>query len=170
MRMSRYLGIGIMLVFAMSVSAGEIEDLDWLTGTWVGEFGPMELEETWNEPKAGSIQALVRMRSGEEMMMVEIVVIEEHDDSFRLRFQQWEPGMKPGEYGRQSMRLVETEEDQMVAFEAEDEGPLKKLSYRRKSENELEIAVVNAEDEEHIMVLSNSDSSVKESSSNEDSQ
>lgn len=167
MRMSRNLGIGIMLVFAMSVSAGEIEDLDWLTGTWVGEFGPMELEETWNEPKAGSIQALVRMRSGEEMMMVEMVVIEEHENSFRLRFQQWEPGMEPGEYGRQSMRLVEAE-DQKVAFEAEDEGPLKKLSYRRKSEDELEIAVVNAEDEEHIMVLNPSDSSMKESNSNGD--
>ncbi len=161
-------GIGIILFFAMSANASEIEDLDWLTGTWVGDFGPMELEETWNEPKAGSIQALVRMRSGEEMMMVEIVVIEEHEDSFRLRFQQWGPGMEPGEYGRQSMRLVDTKE-QMIAFEAEDEGPLKKLSYQRKSEDELEIAVVNAEDEEHVMVLNSSDSPVKESNSNEDS-
>lgn len=161
-------GIGIILFFAMSANASEIEDLNWLTGTWVGEFGPMEIEETWNEPKAGSVQAVVRMRSGEEMIMVEMVVIEEHDNSFRLRFQQWEPGMEPGEYGRQSMRLVESE-DQKVAFEAEDEGPLKKLSYQRKSEDELEIAVLTAEDQEHVMLLNSSDSSVKESNSNEDS-
>lgn len=160
--------IGIVLVLAMSASAKEIEDLDWLTGTWVGEFGPMEIEETWNEPKAGSVQAVVRIRSGEEMVMVEMVVIEEHDNSFRLRFQQWDPGMEPGEYGRQSMRLVESEE-QKVAFEAEDEGPLKKLSYHRKSENELEIAVLTAEDQEHVMLLNNSDSSENESNSNEDS-
>ncbi len=161
-------GIGIILFFAMSANASEIEDLNWLTGTWVGEFGPMEIEETWNEPKAGSVQAVVRMRSGEEMIMVEMVVIEEHDNSFRLRFQQWEPGMEPGEYGRQSMRLVESE-DQKVAFEAEDEGPLKKLSYQRKSEDELEIAVLTAEDQEHVMLLNSSDSSEKESNSNEDS-
>ena len=163
----RSLGVGFSLVLAMSVSAGEIEDLDWLTGTWVGEFGPMEIEETWNEPKAGSVQAVVRMRSGEEMMMVEMVVIEEHDDSFRLRFQQWDPGMEPRDLGRQSMRLVEAG-DQKVAFEAEDEGPLKKLSYHRKSKEELEIAVLTAEDQELVMLLNKSDSSSKESNSNED--
>lgn len=165
---NRNLCIAITLVFAMSASAAEIEDLDWLTGTWVGEFGPMEIEENWNEPKAGSIQALVRMRSGEEMMMVEMVVIEEHEDSFRLRFQQWEPGMEPGDHGRQSMRLVEAE-DQKIAFEAEDEGPLKKLSYHRKSENELEIAVLTAEDQEHIMLLNNTKPTVAESHSDEES-
>ncbi|MCY3885599.1 MAG: DUF6265 family protein [Gammaproteobacteria bacterium] len=159
---SRNLLIWPIAVLAISASAQEIEDLDWMTGNWVGDLGPMELEETWNEPKAGSIQAMGRLRNGEEMMFVELVVIEEHNDSFRLRFQQWQPGMEPAEFGRQSMRLVKVE-DQMIAFEAEDEGPLKELSYRRKSEFELEISVVNAEGEEHTIVLNNKETANEES-------
>lgn len=161
MMKSRIVLAGLITTLAISIGAQEIQDLDWLTGNWVGEFGPLELEETWNVPKAGSIQALVRMLNEGEMMLVEMVVIEEHDDSFRLRFQQWDPGMEPGEYGRQSMLMVEMD-DQKVAFEAEDEGPLKKLSYRRKSESELEISVTNAEGEEHTMVLKNTENADEE--------
>lgn len=157
---SRLLGAVIVSVLTMAAHAQRVEDLDWLSGTWVGKFGPLELEETWNQPKSGSIQALVRMLNEGEMMMVELVVIEEHEDSLRLRFQQWGPGMEPGEYGRQSMRLVDSE-DQMIAFEAEDEGPLEKLSYKRTQVDELEITVVNSEGQEHTMLLENSNAKSK---------
>ena len=136
------------LVMMSQAIAKEIEDLSWLTGTWVGQIGDMELEETWNQPKAGSIQAVSRLRNGDEMLMVEMIVIDEHEDSFRLRLQQWDPGMEPRETGRQTMELTELK-DKQARFEATDEGPLKTLTYHRKSETEFEITVVSAEDETH---------------------
>lgn len=140
------------LLIAGHAIGNDIEDLSWLTGTWVGQLGDIELEETWNQPKAGSIQAVARMRSGEQMLMVEMIVIDEHEDSFRLRLQQWDPGMEPRATGRQSMKLTELKEKK-ASFEAEDEGPLKSVSYHRKSETEFEITVVSERDETHKIEL-----------------
>ena len=140
------------IVIGATVQANEIEELSWMKGTWVGDIGTMELEETWNEPKAGSIQALVRLRDGDSMIMVELIVIDEHEDSLRLRIQQWDPGMEPRETGRQSMKLVELEEKK-VTFEAEDEGPLKKLTYHLKTDSEFEITVENSSGEIHTVSL-----------------
>ena len=160
-------GIVLMVLWTSNTNASDIEKLSWMTGTWIGQFGTMELEETWNSPKAGSIQALVRMLSGEQMLMVELIVIEEHEDSLRLRIQQWDPGMEPRESGRQTMQLVELE-DERVSFEAEDEGPLKKLTYQRTAENDFEITVVNSEDQEHTMKLSSTTDSDDQSESDGD--
>ena len=133
----------VMLIFFLAVSASaaeSISDLGWMAGKWIGNLGPMELEENWNEPKAGSIQDLVGLRQGENMMMVELIVIEEHEDSLRLRIQQWDPGMEPRESGRQTMKLVNPSENEL-RFEAVDEGPMKRLTYRRPAETEFEIIV-----------------------------
>ncbi len=150
----------LALVMMSQAFAKEIEDLSWLTGTWVGEIGDMELEETWNQPKAGSIQAVSRLRNGDQMLMVEMIVIDEHEDSFRLRLQQWDPGMEPRATGRQTMELTELKEKQ-ASFEASDEGPLKTLTYHRKSETEFAITVVNSQDETHnIEMVKDSESKV----------
>ena len=142
------------LVFACSTILGEenIESLHWMTGKWVGQMGPMEIEEIWNEPKAGSIQALVRLRNGAQMLMVEMIVIEEHEGSLRLRIQQWDPGMEPRETGRQSMKLVESK-DREVSFQAIDEGPIRKLTYSRLSDTEFQITVVQGENPPQRLLL-----------------
>lgn len=160
-------GLLLMGLWTSNTNASDIEKLSWMTGTWIGQFGTMELEETWNSPKAGSIQALVRMMSGEQMLMVEMIVIEEHEDSLRLRIQQWDPGMEPRESGRQTMQLVELE-DEKVSFETEDEGPLKKLTYQLSADKEFEITVVNSEDQEHKMKLKSATDGDDQPDSDED--
>ena len=123
-----------------------------MTGKWVGTIGMMEIEEIWNEPKAGSIQALVRLRNEDQMLMVEMIVIDEHDGSLRLRIQQWDPGMEPRDSRRQSMKLVEINEME-VSFEATDDGPISKLSYRRLSDTEFQITVVQGENPPQRLLL-----------------
>lgn len=119
-----------------------IEDLGWLTGEYSGKFGPMELEETWNEPKAGSIQALVRITDGVKTDMVEIVVIDEVDGSFELKIQQWDAGLKARTDGPQTMKQVNVGERE-ITFEAVDDGPLTKLTYKKSNDDELQIIVEN---------------------------
>ena len=75
-------------------SAGEtappkVADLAWMTGAWAGPAGQGELEEHWTAPKAGAMQAVVRMTSGDATSMVELIVIEEAVDTLRLHLQQW---------------------------------------------------------------------------------
>ena len=114
---------------AVSVSA-----LSWMTGTWVGPVGPGELEENWTTPKAGSIQALVRMTGGGATSMVELIVIEEEEGSLTLHIQQWDPGYKPRPAGPSTMKLVDLGEN-TVAFEAIGEAEIAKLRYTRDGDN-----------------------------------
>ena len=116
--------------------------LAWMTGTWAGPVGPGELEETWTTPKAGAIQAVVRMTGGGETSMVELIVVEEEEGTLRLRLQQWDPGYKPRTPGAHVMKLVDIGEN-TVAFKAETEGDIAELRYTRDGEN-FTISIVNA--------------------------
>ena len=117
-----------------------IENLAWMTGTWRGSIDTMEIEEIWNEPKAGSIQALVRIINEDKTLIHELIVIDQHNDTLRLFIQQWDPGMGKREPESQTMTLIALK-NREVSFEANDDGPLKKLTYRRVSETDFEIDV-----------------------------
>ena len=119
-----------------------VSALAWMTGTWAGSVGPGELEENWTTPKAGAIQAVVRMTGGGETSMVELIVIEEEEGTLRLRLQQWDPGFKPRMPVAQAMKLVELGEN-TVAFKAETAGDIAELRYTRDGEN-FTISIVNA--------------------------
>ena len=116
--------------------------LGWMTGTWAGPVGPGELEENWTVPKAGSIQALVRMTGDGKTSMVEMIVIEEEEGSLTLRLQQWDPGFKPRTPEPSTMKLVDIGEN-TVAFEAISEAEIAKLRYTRDGDN-FTISIENA--------------------------
>ena len=116
-------------------SAPSVAALAWMTGVWAGPAGPGELEENWTTPKAGSIQALVRMTAGGKTSMVEVIVIEEEEGTLRLRLQQWDPGFKPRTPGPMVFELTELG-DNTVAFKAVSEGAqMSTLRYTRDGES-----------------------------------
>lgn len=137
---------------ASAESAGEPEQaaavaptvaaLSWMTGTWAGPAGPGELEENWTVPRDGAIQAVVRMTGDGKTSMVELIVIEEEDDSLTLRLQQWDPGFKPRTPAPATMRLVDIG-DNTVAFEAVSEAEIAKLRYTRSGDS-FTISIENA--------------------------
>ena len=122
------------LAAAEDAPAPSVQALAWMTGTWAGPLGPNELEENWTAPKAGSIQALVRMTGGGKTSMVELIVIEEEEGSLTLHLQQWDPGYRPRPQGPAKMKLADMGEN-TVAFEAITEGDIKKLRYTRDGDN-----------------------------------
>ena len=58
-----------------------VASLAWMTGTWSGPIGPRILEENWVKPVDGSIASLVRMTGDGKTSMVELIIIEEEDDT-----------------------------------------------------------------------------------------
>ena len=111
--------------------APSVQALAWMTGTWAGPVGAGELEENWSAPRAGSIQALVRMTGGGKTSMVELIVIEEEEDTLRLRLQQWDPGFKPRTPKPTEFDL-EALGDNTVAFKATTPGAaMSALRYTR---------------------------------------
>ena len=115
--------------------------LAWMTGTWAGPVGPGELEENWTAPKAGAIQAVVRMTGGGTTAMVELIVIEEEEGTLRLRLQQWDPGFKPRTPEPQLMDLIELG-DNTVAFKARAAGDIAELRYTRDGDK-FTISIIN---------------------------
>ncbi len=129
------------LAFAPAAMAASIADLAWMTGTWSGAVGPGVLEENWTVPRDGSIQSVVRMTGGGQTSMVELIVIEEEDDTLVLRLQQWDPGMKPRTEGPTVMKLAEMG-DSTVAFEVVGEGMFSTLRYTRDGDT-FTISITN---------------------------
>ena len=126
--------LGATCAIAEQAEEPSVSDLAWMTGTWAGPAGPGELEETWTTPKAGAIQAVVRMTGGGKTSMVELIVIEEEEGSLTLRLQQWDPGYKPRTPEPAVMELVELG-DNTVAFKAVTEAEIAALRYTRDGDN-----------------------------------
>ncbi len=138
----------LLIATLLSVSAvvadnhgPKVADLAWMTGTWSGAMGQGSLEENWATPTNGSMAALVRGFSPDGTTnMIELISIEEEDDSLVLRLKQWNPGMTPRYDGFQVMKLMESK-DRMVKFENIGEGGLAKLGYSRPADDKFVISI-----------------------------
>jgi len=149
----RPLGVAI-LVYAIaavtSVSAaadptGKVSSLGWMTGAWAGPAGPgVTLEENWIQPTGGSLASLVRMTTADATPMVELIVIEEENDTLVLRIKQWDPGFSPRTAEPQTMTLTELGE-RAVKFTAISPGGLKTLAYSSPTADTFNIDIETAD-------------------------
>ena len=121
----------LLLICSSAVYAG-VDDLAWMKGRWAGNLGPATLEETWNDPKAGTMVAVVRMSSPQGVGFVELIVINEEDDTLVLRLQQFSATYEPLMPSAHKMTMTGQTETS-ISFAAE-EGPIKKLSYSREGD------------------------------------
>jgi hypothetical protein len=133
-----------MVVFAADKPS--VSDLAWMTGSWDGS-GDTVLEENWGLPRAGTIVSLVRQTSADGTMMVEVVSIEEANDTLDLYLQQWDVPFTPRSDQAQKMTLREMT-DNSVTFDAVTEGGLKVLKYIRLDNDKAD----PADDEFHVDV------------------
>lgn len=118
----------------------KITDLAWMTGHWSGPLQNGTIEENWIQPTAKSLASLVRSTSGDATSMIELIVIEEENDTLMLRVQQWNPGFKPRTPAPQVMKLVESAPNKVV-FGATAEGGLKTLGYSRPAPDQFVISI-----------------------------
>lgn len=119
--------------------------LSWMTGAWAAPLGDtgLVLEENWILPVDGSIASLVRVTGNGATAMVELIVVEEEDDTLMLRIQQWDPGFAPRTPGPQTLALRELGENR-VSFEATGETGFRSLTYSRPAPDTFVIEVEEA--------------------------
>ena len=122
-----------------------ISHLSWMTGSWAGNIGGPVLEENWTEAKAGSIAALVRITSAEGTSMVEIVNIQEMEDTLVLHIQQWDPGFVPRAAAQKMM--LDSLGEQSVNFAAVSPVGLTTLGYSLTAEHQLLLPITTADDQ-----------------------
>ena len=154
--MSHNVLAAILTVACAAFSAGAapkatVQDLAWMTGTWVGPVGDsgQVLEESWAQPVAGSIAALVRMRGQEATSMVELIAIEQEGESLVLHIQQWDPGFLPRPPGAQKLTLQAIGENRVVWA---GDGPMRSLTYGRPTLDTFTIDVETADGKFHVVL------------------
>ena len=144
------------LAWAVSAGADQhpaVDDLAWMTGSWAGPVGGgLTLEENWILPVDGSIASLVRLTGNGETSMVEMIVIEEEDDSLVLRIQQWDAGFVPRTPEPQTLTLREVG-DNRVSFEGGDDAVFRNLTYSRPEPETFVIEVVVGDAEQQRIEL-----------------
>lgn len=148
MAMLRSLCATLLAVGAIGASAAPpaaVADLAWMTGAWAGDIGDGQtLEENWIEPTDGSIAALVRITGKGLTSMVELIVIEQVNNTLMLRIQQWGPDFAPRSPSPQTLALTEIGE-RRVAWKAQGEGAIRTLAYARPTPDAFTIDVQLAE-------------------------
>jgi hypothetical protein len=118
-----------------------VADLVWMTGSWIGAFGEQTLEETWSPPTGGTIACLVRLTGNGATGMVELILIEDVEDSVVFRVRQFLPGLVPRSPDAQLMELAEIG-DRRVGFTATGDAIFRRLTYSRPTADEF---VIDAE-------------------------
>ena len=141
----RTLLVSLLLLASTSVlGAPSVDDLQFMKGRWAGSLGPATLEETWNDPKAGTMVAVVRMSSPQGTVFVELIIISEENDTLVLRLQQFSPSYDSLPPGVQKMTMA-SQTDHSITFTSDSDEGLKKLTYTRVSENEFTLDGVSAQ-------------------------
>ena len=138
---------------AFSNDHAKVTDLSWLTGRWDGQMGSKVREENWSLPQAGTIASLVRQTDPDGMDTLELVYIEEAEETLILYIQQWDAGFESRTPTAQKMTMNEITENS-VTFKAVGEGGLAQLRYSRPSIDAFQIDVVTAGGQEFTIKLS----------------
>jgi len=118
-----------------------VADLAWMTGSWTGPMGDATLEENWIRPAGGTLAALIRISGDGATSMVELILIEEQQDSLVLRVRQWLPGFAPRSDEPWVMKLAEIAE-RRVGFVSAGAGDFQTLTYSRPSADSFDIDVL----------------------------
>ena len=138
---------------AFSNDHAKVTDLSWLTGRWDGQMGSKVREENWSLPQAGTIASLVRQTDPDGMDTLELVYIEEAEETLILYIQQWDAGFESRTPTAQKMTMNEITENS-VTFIAVDDGGLALLKYSKPTENTFQIDVVAKTNQDFTIKLS----------------
>lgn len=129
------------LAFAVPAQAAKLKDLGWLAGHWAAS-GESHVQEIWSEPRAGTMTAMFRLATGNEVRVLEYVVVSEEKDGIFYRFKHFRPdyGTWEGDKPPLTLKLIEAKEGRAVfknIVEVEDQPTY--ISYTLGEEGALTI-------------------------------
>ncbi len=135
----------VLAADAEETASARVADLGWITGSWVGQLGDRTLEETWSEPSAGTMAALVRMTGNDKTVMLELLFIREENGTLALHVQPWNPERQPGMPGFQKLVLTELEARRARFRGTVDGEGFRTLTYSRPATDMFRIDVETQE-------------------------
>ena len=116
-------------------TAAQIEQLDWLAGTWQGTGLGGECEEWWGQPRNARMQGAFRFDQKDKLVFSEHFVMSEEAGSLVLKLKHFSGDFKGWE------SQDECQEFRLVAIEGK-EARFEGLTYRLAASDRLEVYVV----------------------------
>lgn len=134
----------ILLAASLSGHAAPpgIDSLAWMAGPWHGTVGELIVDEHWRLHESGTMGTMVLVSDEEGVNTVELIVINEHDDTLVLHLRQFSPALEVRV--EQDMRLTELG-DRTVTFAAAENARISELRYTLAGENRLEVRLTFAD-------------------------
>ena len=77
----------LLLAFAVTLTAADIDKLAFMSGCWEGPFGDQLNHEQWMRPAGGTLLGVARNVKGDKTTFVEFVVIKEVDGKLAMNIQ-----------------------------------------------------------------------------------
>jgi hypothetical protein len=129
-----------------TTSPPDLESLSWMVGSWTGSLGPQTVEETWSSPRAGNMNAGIRLSTPEGVQMMEFIVLREVQvangkPSLMLHLRQFSPELDLRNSQDFQMQSIAA---QSVTFATAEPTAVKRLTYTGVSQDQLQIEVTIA--------------------------
>ena len=93
LRTSSILLLVLVLVSGVHATAGSMEDLAWIVGTWRGTLGGSTIEESWTEAIGPSMAGTFRIVAKDQVKLYEMLAIERTADGPVMRIRHFKPGL-----------------------------------------------------------------------------
>lgn len=121
-----------------ALSGVTAKDLDWLSGTWFGQYGNDEVEEQWSTVRAGTMMGVFRWLKGDSVSFYELLVLSMDADRLVMRLKHFNSALVGQEEKDKSVdfALVELNDREAVFMQLNKENP-PWLVYRMESTDQL---------------------------------
>jgi hypothetical protein len=122
-----------LALLPLRAAAGDLDDLDFMTGVWRGAVGSAVVEEWWMPAHGGAKVAAFRWAEQDRVAVIELVIISEEADGTFLRFKHYGVDFVPWEKDEPNVYRLVAATDGEAVFErvSENERVPKGLIYSR---------------------------------------
>ena len=120
----------------------KVVDLEWLAGHWSGQALGGFSEETWSEPRGGTMIGMFRLNKDGRTFVIEFVTIEDTAAGVIYRFKHFHADFRTWEEEPLTYHLVESDEG-FARFESRQRisGKPRQITYESLEGNRLQIMV-----------------------------
>ena len=120
--------------------AANLEQLEWIAGSWQGEGLGGNTEEVWSKPSKGSMMGMFKLIQNDKVVFYEMMTITPLGSSLVLRIKHFDDALRGWEDKDKSVEFPLVEVGESKAF-------FSGLTFEKKSKSELAV-VVNIKDKE----------------------
>lgn len=104
----------------------QLNDLAWLSGRWVGKWGPRTAEEVWTSPQAGLMLGAFRLFEDNHTLLVEVFTLQQKAQGVELRFRHFTPDLVPWEGSAATQLSLESYDSAKWVFLNDGDGQPKR--------------------------------------------